>query len=127
MERIVEDLHKQLSAETIECKCADENQKVIRTTEHALKAALQNESRRYETLLPEKRVLAMVTALRGSNCESKSKSKKTRPTTIRGITNLGHVIESLRATDKSSEVSALQKKVWYRWKLDARNKDRHED
>jgi hypothetical protein len=41
LERIVEDLQKQLSAETIECKGSEEKQKVIRTKEHVLKAALQ--------------------------------------------------------------------------------------
>jgi hypothetical protein len=41
LERIVKNVQKQLSAETTECKCADEKQKVIRTKEHALKAALQ--------------------------------------------------------------------------------------
>jgi hypothetical protein len=54
LERIVEDLQKQLSAEAIECKGADKNQKVIRTKEHALKAALQKESRRSETVLAQK-------------------------------------------------------------------------
>jgi hypothetical protein len=40
LERIVEDLQKQLSAETIECKFVHEKQKVIRTKDHALKRAM---------------------------------------------------------------------------------------
>jgi hypothetical protein len=76
---IVEDLYKELNAETIECKCADAKQKVIRTKEHALKAALQKESRRHETLLAEKKQLATLTGLRCSNCENKRKrSTKSR-------------------------------------------------
>jgi hypothetical protein len=82
----VEDLQKQLNAETIECKCADEKQKVIKTKEHALEAALQNESRRYEILLAEKNQLATLTALRHSNCES----MRDRPTKTRG--NGPHIV-----------------------------------
>jgi hypothetical protein len=52
-----------LSAETIECKCADEKQTVIKTREHAVKGALQKESGRYETFLAEKKQLVTPTAL----------------------------------------------------------------
>jgi acyl-homoserine lactone acylase PvdQ len=60
----VEDLQKQHSDEKFESKWGDEKQKVTRTTEHALKAALQKESCPGETLLAEKKQLVMLTAPR---------------------------------------------------------------
>jgi uncharacterized protein (DUF3084 family) len=118
LEPIVEDLQKQLRAETIECKCANEQRKVVRTKEHAVKAGLQKESRRHETLLAKKQ-LATLTALRRSKCESKGK----RPTQMCG--NGSHILATILnpLPDKSDEVRALQKEVRHPRKLDAGNKD----
>jgi hypothetical protein len=108
LERIVEDLQKQLSTETIECKCGDEKQKVIRIKGHALKADLQKQSHRSETLLADTKQLATPTALRRSNCESKSK----RPTKTcgNGSLVLGRISNDCgRRTNRTKSV-LLQRK-----------------
>jgi hypothetical protein len=88
---------------------------VIKTKEHALKPALQNESRRYETILAEKKQLATL--------ELREQEKTANANPRQRIAHLEHDVKRSRATDKSGEVRALQREVQHRRKLDARNED----